>query len=116
MEDSGCVRKQCGANTRTDIGLRRIFGLFAMKQGRSSFMRRFEPVFRMQQTFRINNAGSDGVPAQNTQRADFGLDYNFPHNMRILTNYSRQFSPAGDVNIWETGIVYRFLMPAWKGR
>ena len=83
--------------------------------GDVSFLRRFEPLFRMQQTFRIDNAGSDGAPAQNTQRADFGLDYNLPHNTRILSSYSRQFSPAGNVNIWETGIVYRFLFPAWKG-
>jgi hypothetical protein len=80
-----------------------------------NFVQRFEPVFRMAQTFRIDNVASDGVPGRNTQRADFGIDYNFPHNTRILTSYSRQFSPTGDVNIWETGIVYRLLMPAWKG-
>lgn len=77
---------------------------------------RFEPVFRMQQTFRIDNVASDGLPGVNTQRPDFGFDYNLPHNTRILTSYSRQFSAAGNVNIWETGIVYRFLFPAWKGR
>jgi hypothetical protein len=76
---------------------------------------RLEPVFRMQQTFRINNLASDGLPSVNTQRADFGLDYNLPHNTRILTSYSRQFSATGNTNIWETGIVYRFLFPAWKG-
>jgi len=77
---------------------------------------RFEPVFRMQQTFRIDNLASDGLPSVNTQRADFGFDYDLPHNTRILTSYSRQFSAAGNSNIWETGIVYRFLFPAWKGR
>lgn len=77
---------------------------------------RLEPVFRMQQTFRIDNLASDGLPSVNTQRADFGLDYNLPHNTRILSSYSRQFSAAGNTNIWETGIVYRFLFPAWKGR
>lgn len=80
-----------------------------------SFMRRFEPLFRMTQTFRIDNAGSDGVPGPNTQRADFGLDYNLPHNTRIVSSYSRQFSSTGNANVWETGIVYRFLFPAWKG-
>jgi hypothetical protein len=84
--------------------------------GSVGFLRRFEPLFRMQQTFRIDNAASDGVPGQNTQLADFGLDYNLPHNTRILTSYSRQFSTSGDVNTWQTGIVYRILMPAWKGR
>jgi len=56
------------------------------------------------------------VPLVNTQRADFGLDYNLPHNTRILTSYARQFSSTGNHNIWETGIVYRFLFPAWKGK
>jgi hypothetical protein len=81
-----------------------------------SFVRRFEPLFRMTQTFRIDNGASDGAPGPNTQQADFGLDYNLPHNTRILSSYSRQFTPAGNVNIWQTGIVYRFLFPAWKGR
>jgi hypothetical protein len=81
-----------------------------------SFAGRFEPVFRMQQTFRIDSVASDGLPAVDTQRADFGFDYILPHNTRILTSYSRQFSSAGNANIWETGIVYRFLFPAWKGR
>jgi hypothetical protein len=84
--------------------------------GADSFWGRFEPVFRMQQTFRLNQAGSDSVPLVNTQRADFGLDYNLPHNVRILTSYARQFSSAGNENVWETGIVYRFLFPAWKGK
>jgi hypothetical protein len=84
--------------------------------GLNSIVGRFEPVFRMNQSFRLNNAASDGVPSVNTTRADFGLDYNLPHNTRILTSYSRQFASTGDSNIWQTGIVYRFLFPAWKGK
>jgi hypothetical protein len=84
--------------------------------GLDSWVGRFEPLFRMQQTFRRDTVVSDGVPLVNTQRADFGLDYNLPHNTRILSSYSRQFSSTGDENIWETGIVYRFLFPAWKGK
>jgi hypothetical protein len=83
--------------------------------GPDSWLGRFEPVFRIQQTFRIDKLASDGVPSVNTQRADFGLDYNLPHNVRILTSYARQFSSTGNVNVWETGIVYRFLFPTWKG-
>lgn len=83
--------------------------------GPDSWTGRFEPVFRMQQTFRRDNVASDGLPPVNTQRADFGLDYNFPHNVRILTSYSRLFS-SKNTNIWETGIVYRFLFPVWKGK
>jgi len=85
--------------------------------GLDSAIGRIEPVFRFQQTFtRDNLAASDSLPSVNTQRADFGLDYNLPHNTRILTSYSRQFASTGNVNIWQTGIVYRFLFPAWKGK
>jgi hypothetical protein len=84
--------------------------------GLDSWVGRFEPVFRIQQTFRRDSIASDGLPPVNTQRADFGFDYNLPHNTRILTSYARQFSSAGNENVWETGIVYRFLFPAWKGK
>lgn len=84
--------------------------------GLDSWIGRFEPVFRIQQTFRRDTIVSDGLPPANTQRADFGLDYNLPHNVRILTSYARQFSSTGNKNVWETGIVYRFLFPAWKGK
>ena len=84
--------------------------------GLDSVIGRFEPVFRMQQTFRRDTIVSDGLPLVNTQRADFGLDYNLPHNTRILSSYARQFSSTGNHNVWETGIVYRFLFPAWKGK
>lgn len=84
--------------------------------GLDSAIGRIEPVFRMQQTFRRDTIASDSLPSVNTQRADFGLDYNLPHNTRILTSYAREFSAAGNHNGWETGIVYRFLTPAWKGK
>jgi hypothetical protein len=84
--------------------------------GADSWRGRFEPLFRMNQTFRRDAIVSDGLPLVNVQRADFGLDYNLPHNTRILTSYSRQFSSTGNENIWETGIVYRLLFPAWKGK
>ena len=83
--------------------------------GPESLLGRLEPVFRMQQTFRNSPGNQDGLPAANTQQADFGLDYHLPHEVRINTSYSRQFSSTGNVNLWETGIVYRFLFPAWKG-
>jgi hypothetical protein len=84
--------------------------------GADSVLGRLEPVFRMQQTFRSKPDPNDGLPGVNTREADFGLDYHLPHEVRILTSYSRQFSPSGDVNIWETGIVYRLLIPAWRGK
>jgi hypothetical protein len=87
-----------------------------LAKGPDSWLGRLEPVFRMQQTFRRDTIVSDTLPLVNAQRADFGLDYNMPHNTRILTSYSRQFSSAGNFNVWQAGIVYRFLFPAWKGQ
>jgi hypothetical protein len=84
--------------------------------GRETPIGRFEPVFRLQQTFRNSPDSTDGLPSASTQQADFGLNYHFPHEVRIETSYSRQFSSAGNRNIWQTGIVYRFLFPTWKGK
>ena len=84
--------------------------------GPDSPIGRLEPVFRWQQTFRNSPDPTDGLPAADTNRIDAGLDYHFPHEIRINTSYSRQLSSTGDRNIWQTGIVYRFLFPTWKGK
>jgi hypothetical protein len=75
----------------------------------------FQPLFRMQQFFRGAPAPGDELPAQNQQQADFGLNYNFPHEIRISSSYSRNFSQHGDSNIWTAAVTYRFLFPAFPG-
>ena len=77
---------------------------------------RFEPIFRFQQTFRNAPDSTDGLPSANTQRADFGLNYRLKHELRINSSYSRRFSSTGNANIWQTGLVYRFLFPAWRSK
>ena len=84
--------------------------------GRESVIGRVEPLFRWQQFFRNSADPTDSMPATDTNRVEFGLDYRLPHEVRILTSYGRQFTPLGDSNIWRAGIVYRFLFPAWKGK
>lgn len=84
--------------------------------GPTSVVGRLEPVFRVQQTFRNSPDSTDGLPSVDTQRGDFGLDYFLPHEVRIDTSYSREFRSSGNFNSWETGIVYRFLFPTWKGK
>jgi hypothetical protein len=84
--------------------------------GEDSIIGRFEPAFRMQQTFRSSNDPNDGLPSANTQRADFAFNYHLPHEVRINTSYSREFSSTGNRNIWQTGLVYRFLIPTWRGK
>jgi hypothetical protein len=85
-------------------------------KGPDSVIGRFEPLFRMQQTFRNSTDATDGLPSADTQRADFGLDYFLPHEVRINTSYSRLFSSTGNGNIWKTSLIYRFLFPAWPGK
>lgn len=84
--------------------------------GENSWIGRLEPLFRMQQTNRIHADSTDGLPSANTEHVDLGLDYYLPHETRIITSYTRQFSATGNGNIWKTELVYRFLMPAWPGR
>jgi hypothetical protein len=80
------------------------------------FRRGLEPAFRWQQTFRNSPDSGDGLPSANTNLADFALNYQLPHEVRLESSYSRQFSSTGDRNIWQTGIVYRFLFPTWRGK
>lgn len=84
--------------------------------GPESLIGRLEPVFRWQQVFRNSPDPKDGLPAANTRQTDCGFDYHLPHEVRINTSFSRQFSATGNHNVWETSIVYRFLFPAWKGK
>jgi hypothetical protein len=84
--------------------------------GSESPVGRLEPVFKLQQTFRNSPDPTDGLPSADTVQPEFGLDYHLPHEVRINTSYSRMFSATGNVNIWETELVYRFLFPAWKGK
>jgi hypothetical protein len=83
--------------------------------GEHSVVGRLEPVFRMQQTFRLSPGGAgDGVPSANTKQTDFGFDYHLPHEVRLNTSYSRTFSTVNG-NIWDISLTYRFLFPVWKG-
>lgn len=83
-------------------------------RGPDSFLGRVEPLFRMQQTFRNSPGAGDGLPAADTQQADFGLDYHLPREVRFNVSYSRAFSSAGNANIWDLSLVYRFLFPVWR--
>jgi hypothetical protein len=78
------------------------------------FLAGLEPLIRMQQTFRRSPGSNDGLPSVDTNEVDFGLDYHLPHEIRINSSYSREFSSAGNRNIWQTGIIYRFLFPTWR--
>jgi hypothetical protein len=83
--------------------------------GNDSVLGRLEPIFRMQQTFRSAPDSTNFLPTNNQQEPEFGLNYYLPHEVRINSSYERQLG-NGNANIWETGIIYRFLFPTWKGK
>jgi hypothetical protein len=84
--------------------------------GSNSAIGRLEPVFRMQQFFRSRLIAGDSLPSTNVRRPEFGLNYYLPQEIRLNASYGRQFiSQSTDVNVWEFGITYRFLVPLWPG-
>ena len=85
-------------------------------KGDSSLIGRLEPVFRMQQFFRSELNPNDSLPTTNAQQPTFGLNYYLPHEVRVNASYGRQFlATTTNTNVWEFGITYRFLFPAWPG-
>ena len=78
-------------------------------------MRRTELAGRAEQFF-LGSISSDeaqalGLQAANTREAEFGLNYYLHDGLRIVASYGRQFSSAGNLNLWTVGITYRFLFP-----
>jgi hypothetical protein len=83
--------------------------------GTNKWIAGLQPQFRMQQFFRSRPVQGDSLPAHDTNQADFGLNYNFPHEIRLSASYSRQFTSPVDRNIWNIALTYRFLFPALPG-
>jgi hypothetical protein len=74
-------------------------------------LKNFQPVIRGQQFFRLAPGVNDELPQADTQRVDFGLNYYFPHEIRVNGSYGRQFSSTGNSNNWTLDVTYRFLFP-----
>jgi hypothetical protein len=89
---------------------------FARDRRNMSGIGRLQVVARMQQYFSGTPLAGDSLPSADTNRFDFGLNYYLQHDVRLNGSYGRQFSSLGNANIWEYGITYRFLFPAWPGR
>lgn len=81
----------------------------------NTWLSRVQAVARVQQYFKGNPTSVDALPSADVNQFDIGLNYWFPHNIRLNGSYGRQYSSAGDANVWNFEIVYRFLFPAWPG-
>ena len=70
--------------------------------------RRTQVVARMQQYFVGENA-AEALQPVNTKVFEFGLNYYFLDGLKGSTNYGRQFSDAGNANVWTMALTYRFV-------
>lgn len=73
-------------------------------------MRRTQLVARYQQFF-TGQLVNDSLPPVNTKQFQFGVNYYFMDGLKFTTNYGRQFSILGNVNVWTLGLTYRFVVP-----
>jgi len=78
-------------------------------------MRRTEIAGRAEQFFSgsitPDEALALGLSPANTREGEFGLNYYLQDGLKVVGSYGRQFSSAGNQNLWSLGIAYRFLMP-----
>jgi hypothetical protein len=78
-------------------------------------MRRTELVGRAQQFFAGDISPSAvaalNLPTANTREGEFGINYFLSDGFKAVASYGRQFSSAGNFNVWSYGIAYRFLIP-----
>ena len=77
-------------------------------------MRRTQLVARLQQ-FYVGELASDSLPSVDTRQFEVGVNYYFRDGLRAVSSYGRQFSAAGNMNIWTVGLTYRFAIPLGHG-
>jgi hypothetical protein len=92
-------------------------GAYQLSRDRSytTWSSRLQLVARVQQFFRGKIAPQDFLPAADTNRVDFGLNYYLPHDVRLNGSYGRQYSSTGNFNSWNFQITYHFLFPLLPG-
>ena len=73
-------------------------------------LRRMQVVARMQQYF-VGQQPSEALLSANTKQFEFGLNYYFIDGLKASANYGRQFSTAGNANVWTMALTYRFVIP-----
>jgi len=87
----------------------------ASSRDTTTWLSRVQAIARVQQYFKGNPTPEDLLPSADVNQFDVGLNYYLTHNIRLNGSYGRQYSSAGNANIWSFQITYRFLFPAWPG-
>ncbi|HEX6878752.1 MAG TPA: hypothetical protein VF135_00175, partial [Terriglobales bacterium] len=83
----------------------------------SSALARLEPIIRIEQFWRLKPQAGDALPANDAKKAQLGLNYYLPKQVRLNASYGRQLNTGGvDRNVWNVAVTYRFLFPMFPGR
>jgi len=77
--------------------------------------RRTQIVGRIQQFFPNGILSDDELPSVKTTRSEFGLNYYLADGWRAVASMGRDFSSAGNQNVWTVGMTYRFAFPLGRG-
>ena len=78
-------------------------------------LRHVQVVGRMQQ-FYVGKVPNPNLPTVNTDMFEFGVNYYFRDDLRLVSSYGRQFAPdAGNMNVWNVGVTYRLALPVGHG-
>ena len=80
----------------------------------SSVMRKTQVVARYQQ-FYLGNGESDELPTADTRMFESGLNYYIHDGVKATASYGREFSSAGNANVWTVGLTYRWVLPIGRG-
>lgn len=82
--------------------------------------RRTELAARAEQFFTgsisADEAQALGLQTASTREGEFGVNYYLQDGLKALVSYGRQFSSAGNLNLWTVGIAYRFLIPLGRAQ
>jgi predicted porin len=82
-------------------------------------LRHVQVVGRMQQYF-VGTVPDVNLPTVNTRLFEFGVNYYFRDDVRLVSSYGRQFASnaggiTGNMNQWTVGITYRLALPVGHG-
>jgi hypothetical protein len=76
----------------------------------NSIMRNTQLVGRYQQ-FYIGNGENPDLPSADTRMFENGVNYYIRDGLKATASYGREFSAAGNANVWTVGLAYRWLLP-----
>jgi hypothetical protein len=80
----------------------------------NSVMRKTQIVARYQQ-FYIGNGQNQALPSADMRIFEDGLNYYIRDGLKATASYGRQFSTAGNANVWTVGLAYRWVLPLGRG-